>query len=67
MASQLGTFALVPQVVRAVKVPVIAAGGIADAEARRRRSDGAWRSRRSSARRICFAPKRARARCIALF
>ena len=32
MASQLGTFALVPQVVRAVKVPVIAAGGIADAK-----------------------------------
>jgi nitronate monooxygenase len=28
---QPGTFALVPQVVRAVKVPVIAAGGIADA------------------------------------
>ena len=32
MASQRGTFALVPQVVRAVKVPVIAAGGIADAK-----------------------------------
>lgn len=31
MATQLGTFALVPQVVRAVKVPVIAAGGVADA------------------------------------
>jgi nitronate monooxygenase len=29
--TQPGTFALVPQVVRAVKVPVIAAGGIADA------------------------------------
>jgi len=29
--SQAGTFALVPQVVDAVKVPVIAAGGIADA------------------------------------
>ncbi|MBC7894802.1 MAG: nitronate monooxygenase [Cytophagaceae bacterium] len=29
--SQIGTFALVPQVVRAVSVPVIAAGGIADA------------------------------------
>ncbi|MHB1327549.1 MAG: NAD(P)H-dependent flavin oxidoreductase [Gemmatimonadales bacterium] len=29
--TQVGTFALVPQVVRAVKVPVIAAGGIADA------------------------------------
>jgi nitronate monooxygenase len=31
LTSQPGTFALVPQVVRAVKVPVIAAGGIADA------------------------------------
>jgi nitronate monooxygenase len=28
---QVGTFALLPQIVRAVKVPVIAAGGIADA------------------------------------
>jgi nitronate monooxygenase len=32
LSTQLGTFALVPQVARAVKVPVIAAGGIADAE-----------------------------------
>jgi nitronate monooxygenase len=31
VATQVGTFALVPQVVDAVKVPVIAAGGIADA------------------------------------
>ena len=31
LSTQLGTFALLPQVVRAVKVPVIAAGGIADA------------------------------------
>jgi len=31
MATQVGTMALVPQVVDAVKVPVIAAGGIADA------------------------------------
>ena len=31
LTMQPGTFALVPQVVRAVKVPVIAAGGIADA------------------------------------
>ena len=31
ISTQPGTFALVPQVVRAVKVPVIAAGGIADA------------------------------------
>ncbi len=33
MARQLGTLALVPQVVDAVDVPVIAAGGIADARA----------------------------------
>ncbi len=32
LTTQLGTFALLPQVARAVKVPVIAAGGIADAE-----------------------------------
>jgi nitronate monooxygenase len=32
LATQIGTFALVPQVVQAVKVPVIAAGGIADAK-----------------------------------
>jgi nitronate monooxygenase len=32
LTTQLGTFALVPQVVRAVRVPVIAAGGIADAD-----------------------------------
>jgi nitronate monooxygenase len=31
LATQSGTLALVPQVVRAVRVPVIAAGGIADA------------------------------------
>lgn len=29
---QMGTFALVPQIARAVKVPVIAAGGVADAK-----------------------------------
>lgn len=31
LTRQLGTFALVPQIVKAVKIPVIAAGGIADA------------------------------------
>ena len=31
LTSQVGTFALLPQMVRAVKLPVIAAGGIADA------------------------------------
>jgi nitronate monooxygenase len=32
LSLQLGTFALLPQVVRALRVPVIAAGGIADAQ-----------------------------------
>jgi nitronate monooxygenase len=32
LTAQMGTYALLPQVVRAVKVPVIAAGGIADAK-----------------------------------
>ena len=31
LSTQVGTFALLPQVVHAVKIPVIAAGGIADA------------------------------------
>jgi nitronate monooxygenase len=31
VSTQVGTFALLPQIVRAVKVPVVAAGGIADA------------------------------------
>ncbi len=31
LSTQLGTFALLPQIVNAVKVPVIASGGIADA------------------------------------
>ncbi len=31
LANQIGTFALLPKIVHAVKVPVIAAGGIADA------------------------------------
>ena len=32
ISTQVGTFALVPQLARAVRVPVIAAGGIADAQ-----------------------------------
>jgi nitronate monooxygenase len=32
LTTQMGTFALLPQVVRAVTIPVIAAGGIADAK-----------------------------------
>ena len=33
LTTQVGTFALLPQIVRAVKLPVIAAGGIASAQA----------------------------------
>lgn len=32
LSTQMGTFALLPQIIKAVKVPVIAAGGIADAQ-----------------------------------
>lgn len=32
LSSQLGTFALLPQIIQAVRLPVIAAGGIADAQ-----------------------------------
>jgi nitronate monooxygenase len=32
LTTQVGTFALLPQIARAVRVPVIAAGGIADAK-----------------------------------
>jgi nitronate monooxygenase len=32
LTTQVGVFALLPQIVRAVKVPVVAAGGIADAQ-----------------------------------
>ena len=32
LTKQIGTFALIPQITRAVKIPVIAAGGIADAK-----------------------------------
>jgi nitronate monooxygenase len=32
LTTQIGTFALLPQIVQAVRVPVIAAGGIADAQ-----------------------------------
>jgi len=32
VATQVGSFALLPQIVRAVRIPVIAAGGIADAK-----------------------------------
>jgi len=32
LTTQVGTFALLPQIVRAVKLPVLAAGGIADAQ-----------------------------------
>ena len=64
LTAQVGTLALVPQVVDAVKVPVIAAGGIADARASRR----PWRSARAasrSGRPTCSAPRPRPAPCIA--
>ena len=57
LTTQLGTFALLPQIVRAVKVPVIAAGGIADARgiaAAMALGEPAC----SSVRRICCVRKR---------
>jgi NAD(P)H-dependent flavin oxidoreductase YrpB (nitropropane dioxygenase family) len=47
MARQVGTFALVPQIADAVKLPVMAAGGIAD-------------PRGIVAARVCWAPRRFR-------
>ena len=60
LTTQVGTFALMPQIVKAVHVPVIAAGGIADARASRRR----WRWRRGvqSARPTCCVPEATTAR-----
>ena len=55
LGTQLGTFALVPQIVRAVKIPVIAAGGIADATASRR--DGARRGRRAGRHGLHAVPR----------
>jgi nitronate monooxygenase len=57
IATQAGTFALVPQVVDAVEVPVIAAGAITDA----RRIAAAFALGAAacrSARRICGVPRR---------
>ena len=49
--TQVGTFALVPQIVQAVKVPVIAAGGIADAQGVAA-ARGARRGRRAGRHRL---------------
>ena len=51
LATQVGTFALVPQVVDAVKVPVIAAGGC-HRRARDRGGAGARRGRRADRQRL---------------
>ena len=64
LATQVGTFALVPQIVDAVKVPVIAAGGIADARgvaAAMALGAAACRSGRPT----CSAPRPRPAPCIA--
>ena len=56
LGTQVGTLALVPQVVDAVKVPVIAAGGIADATGRARR-DGPGGGRRPGRDRLPALPR----------
>ena len=64
LTTQIGTLALVPQIVKAVSVPVIAAGGIADSAASPRR----WRSVLPACRSApptCAARKRRPAPCIA--
>ena len=61
--TQIGTFALVPQVARAIEIPVIAAGGIADA----RGTAAAMALARLAyrwARATCCARKPAQVRCI---
>jgi nitronate monooxygenase len=54
LSTQVGTLALVPQVVRALRVPVIAAGGIADAAACAR--NGAGCGRRAGRHRLPAVP-----------
>ena len=48
VAAQISTFALVPQIADAVKVPMIAAGGIADAPVSPQPSRSARRACRSA-------------------
>ena len=55
LATQVGTFALVPQVVDAVKVPVIAAGAISDARGIAA-ALGAGRGRRADRHRLSVLP-----------
>ena len=57
VAGQPGTFALVPQVVDAVRVPVVAAGGIADGRGSRRPSRSGPRVCKSAAP-ICVVRNR---------
>jgi nitronate monooxygenase len=64
LTTQVGTLALVPQVVRAVRVPVIAAGGIADAKGVAAAMALGARACRSAPR-TSFARKRRRRRSIA--
>ncbi len=64
ITTQIGTFALLPQVVQAVKVPVIAAGGIVDANGvAAALALGAAAAKWAAL--ICCAPKRLSAQCIA--
>ena len=56
VATQIGTFALVQQIVEAVKLPVIAAGGIGDAK-RYRRGVCSRRCRRADRHRLSALPR----------
>ncbi len=56
VATQIGTFALVQQIVEAVEVPVIAAGGIGDAT-RHRRGLRARRVGRADRHRLSMLPE----------
>ena len=64
LTTQVGTFALVPQIVRAVNVPVIAAGGIADSQGVAA-AIALGAAACSAGPRICSARKRRPAACIA--
>jgi len=64
LTTQLGTFALLPQLVQALNVPVIAAGGIADARGVAA-AQALGAAGVQSARPICCARRASPIRCTA--